>query len=217
MSSNSTLLSSSVTSNTSPTSTSLSTATEITTDVNVCRFCLHSGSNKLINNVCECTNPRLSFSHLDCLQTFCRRFRKTYCECCQKDFILIINNYNKMMIINDDDGGGGIDNDNFRDKFRKIFHTIINVEVLQDEFYYLLSSIIDLFIVTILLAIIIGKSKFLCPSSSSSSTKWQTIICQPKSTTTYIICIYLIVFLFMKYCYHINRFKQFFKRIKKFL
>ncbi|KAH7638063.1 hypothetical protein HUG17_9168 [Dermatophagoides farinae] len=42
MSSNSTLLSSSVTSNTSPTSTSLSTATEITTDVNVCRFCLHS-------------------------------------------------------------------------------------------------------------------------------------------------------------------------------
>lgn len=189
--------SSSVTSNRSS-----SPSSKIIDVINVCRFCLRSGSNKnlLIQNVCKCINPRLSFSHSDCLQIFCHRFRQTYdCECCQKDFIDIKNQ-------NDDDNGTIVD-DGFLKKSQQIFHTIINVEILQDEFYYLLSSIIDLLIITIILAIIIETVR-------QSST---IIICHTNSKIAYIICIYLIIFLFMKYCYHINRFKQFFQRIKKFL
>lgn len=220
--------------------------------IRFCRFCLkHSEdndsnkNNRPINIVCECANRMLSHSHLDCLQIFSRRSGQNYCEFCQNDFKFIDKNNLEEEDEDDDDDDEDDNHDKKADnifyhylkKFRHIFYTIINIEILQDEFYYRLSSIFDLFLVTIIMAIIIidqsDLRRFICQTIDTTTTsttsvtptktkpkefEWQTrLVCQSQSKLSHFVGIYLIIFLLLKYYYHLNRFGQFYKRIKNFL
>ncbi|KAH9414517.1 hypothetical protein DERP_008712 [Dermatophagoides pteronyssinus] len=86
--------------------------------------------------------------------------------------------------------------------------------------------------------IIIDQSdlrKFICQTIDTTTTtsttsvtpttttkpkefEWQTrLVCQSQSKLSHFVGIYLIIFLLLKYYYHLNRFGQFYKRIKNFL
>lgn len=175
-----------------------------TVNDNYCRFCLTNQGNLI--QICNCDNIQAD-AHRDCFLLFYELTQQLFCEVCEQEFRLnnsIISI--QSLELNKDDKWKHEKNTKLWIKLRFMLSVIRDNEMICDEFYYTLSSIVDIFIVTLFVWIIFYLDPF-----KSADKRWP--IC--KDSLFLPILIYLTIFLWLKYCFNIFRIKELYYKIEQ--
>lgn len=170
-----------------------------------CRFCLNNDGSTI--RICNCDHSQ-SEAHQNCFLLFYEQTQQLFCEVCEQEFQLNNSNISiqSLELDNNEKWTHGKNPKLIWIKLRSMLSVILNNEILCDQFYYELSSIVDIFIVTLLIWIMFQLEPF-----KLIEKRWP--IC--KDSLFLPILVYLTIFLWLKYCFHIIRIKELYNKTEQ--